>query len=263
MGSRLVSQADIEALEDRFGEDHVFVKNRRPRRGGDEDENPRQRRDRRVGRQTLPPKRQENLIRKEDTMKDTMTMTQTRPELESCPLCGGFKEKERKVADGKTVRLLTCGACSGGYRRYCDETTKAIVANPAEAPEPLSKFEWVLRQIDLARFREEAVKSVASYRNKYDVTVIAVLRQRGYLEGNPTWGAKDNDFRRPQMRFTRAAFQSGTGVAVRQQLEGGLNDTYKSMRRTLGRLEVATRVEPELRAAIAARAAAAEFVAEV
>lgn len=179
--------------------------------------------------------------------------------MEPCPLCGNdkyktvtFEEKGARV----TRPILVCASCTTLYKKYQEDTKAAnvrLVASNTDAPEPegpMGKFQWFLGQVDLVEFELTAKTAEAAYRAEYEEVVLAVLKQRGYLNGTPSW--KGTATSRPVMRLTDASYKSGMGEGLRKALEEKVQALRWTMKRAVARLETAPRAKAEIEAKLAA-----------
>lgn len=196
----VIKEDDIRALEEKFGTKHVHVPGRKQRpRFDDEPE-----RGQRQGKNDRRNQRKPNpsttsiatpeivVIKKEEKVVKTQpgaTPAQPAParatriingrEMESCPLCGSDKPLEITPTHGDKYRPLTCKRCKDRYSGpYVEEVTAKLAAH--EKTEVLSWHQWVLSQIDLARFGRE-LNEAFKEKERLNSLVEAKLKTEGHL----------------------------------------------------------------------------------
>ena len=154
-------------------------------------------------------------------------------QFESCPLCGFRKAKEIpiRLRDGSTgkTRPLVCKGCSDRYHQYGAEVATQL-AN-GETVIVLTRHQWILSQLDLARFAQQ-LGEACHEKERLGKIVADKLATHGQL---------------PREVFIplRDKYQEETGASV----------SYGNWRRLQARLEAAKEVRPQVEKMVAEEAA--------
>lgn len=100
-------------------------------------------------------------------------------EMESCPVCGGFKPVKITPTRGEPYRPVTCKACKDRYSLgYVKDVTAKLAAG--EKIEVLSWHQWVLTQLDLTRFAQELGEAFRE-KNRLEDLIQTEIKSKGNL----------------------------------------------------------------------------------
>ncbi|MDO8424787.1 MAG: hypothetical protein Q7S70_02505 [bacterium] len=156
-------------------------------------------------------------------------------EMEPCPICGYGKPKELNIkSSGEKVRPLVCKKCSDVYNlKYVPDTTKRILAG--EDVVALTRHQWILAQLDIARFEEEFMVAKAE-NDRFNALIEARLKMLSALGSRQ----KDIDAAKIKLRETPLAREKITA-----------KDAHHHFRRIGNRLAAAREVRPSLEKMIA------------